>query len=161
MLDIVPLVADGQAAPSLDELAKRVSDAHAGVIDAAFNAVMRAINVDQALIAAKELTLHGQWCKFLASCDVGERQAERYMGLARLAGANPTCKSDLADLTIDTAIKQLSPSIPRKAASRGRLATKTAIAHTRAADIIAAWAPSDGTEIGSCVSAQAKALSRA
>jgi hypothetical protein len=115
MPDIVPLVADGQAAPSLDELAKRVRDAHASLIHAASNAVMYAINAGQALIAAKaqkDRIPHGQWGKFLKRCDVGARRAERYMRLARLAESNPTCKSDLAGLTIEAAIKKLSPLKP-------------------------------------------------
>jgi hypothetical protein len=96
----------GQAAPSLNELAARVRKAQAGFVAAASSAVLHAIEAGQALIAAKKLAPHGQWGKFLEVCGIGERQAERYMRLARLAESNPTCKSDLINLTIETAIKK-------------------------------------------------------
>ena len=137
--NIVPRTPGQGAAASLDELAKRVREVHAGFVHAVSNAILRAINAGQALIAAKELTPHGEWGKFLARCDVGERQAERYMRLAGLAVANPTSKSDLADLSIEAAIKKLWPPKARRTPSGGTPATKTAIAHTNAADILAAW----------------------
>jgi hypothetical protein len=102
-------------------------------------AIEHATNAGKALVAARAQTPHGGWSNFLKRCKVGERQAERYMHLARLVGSNPSRGTDLAGLSIQAAIKQLSPSGPRKAASGGPLATKTAIAHTNAADIIAAW----------------------
>ena len=137
--NIVPRTPGQGAAASLDELAKRVREVHAGFVHAVSNAILHAINAGQALIPAKELTPHGEWGKFLARCDVGERQAERYMRLAGLAVANPTSKSDLADLSIEAAIKKLSPPKARRTPSGGTPATKTAIAHTNAADILAAW----------------------
>jgi hypothetical protein len=134
---------DGQVAPSIDELAERIRKAQAGYIDAASNAVMHAIDAGQALIAAKELTLHGQWGKFLKRCEIGERQAERYVRLAQLVAANPTCKSDLADLTIERAIKKLSPPKPHTTKERGSTAKAAAVlkVNVRAThlDVIAAW----------------------
>jgi hypothetical protein len=133
------VTASQPAAPSLDDLVACVREAHAGVVSGFLKATEHATNAGNALITAKELTPHGGWSNFLKRCAIGERQAERYMHLARLVGSNPSCGTDLAELSIQAAIKQLSPSRPRKAASGGRPATKTAIAHTSAADIIAAW----------------------
>jgi hypothetical protein len=135
----VPVLAGQAAAPSLAELAECFRKAQADFLHAASNAILHAIAAGQALIAAKELTPRGQWGKFLASCDVGERQAQRYTRLAGLAAANPTCKSDLAGLTIETAIKKLLPPKACKKAGGRAPATKTVIARTSAVDIIAAW----------------------
>jgi hypothetical protein len=124
---------------SLDGLAAYIRDAHAGFVAAFSNAIDHAIDAGQALIVAKDRTPHGQWAKLLKHCDLGERQAERYMRLARLLEANPTSKSDLASLPIEAAIKKLSPPKLRKMA-RGRApVTKTATAHTTEVDITAAW----------------------
>ena len=102
---------------TLEGYVQRVRAAHAGLISALSNAVQHAVDAGQALLAAKNTPYgqYGQWTKFLRRCDLGERQAERYMHLARLVEANPTCKSDLAGLTIETAIKKLSPPKPQVA----------------------------------------------
>jgi hypothetical protein len=133
----------GQAARSLDELVERVRKAQAGYIHATISSVAHAIDGGQALIAAKELTPHGQWGNFLKRCDIGERQAERYMRLAQLVAANPTCESDLIGLTIETAIKKLSPPKPRNTKEH-RQGTKVVAAPRVTArathlDVIAAW----------------------
>jgi hypothetical protein len=140
--NIGPHVAGQDAAPSLDELAKRIHEAQAGFMSAASNAVMHAIDADQTLIAAKDCTPHGEWGKFLKRCNVGERQAERYMSLAHLVETNPTWKSDLPGITIEAAIKKLSP--PKDHPTRGRTAAEvvtvpTAVARTTHSDVIAAW----------------------
>jgi hypothetical protein len=111
----------GEDSPSLDDLANRIREAHTGV-GAAFSGVLdRAIDAGQRLSIAKGLVPHGQWGKFLKRCGVGERQAERYMRLAWLVAANPTCKSDLAELSIEQAIKLLSPpKPPKEAPTRGQ-----------------------------------------
>jgi hypothetical protein len=141
--NIVPRTPGQGAAASLDELAKRVREAHAGFDHAVSNAILHAINAGQALIPAKELTPHGEWGKFLARCDVGERQAERYMRLAGLAAAIPTCESDLAGLTIEAAIKKLSPPKPHTTKKQRSTATAAAApmvnARTTHLDVIAAW----------------------
>jgi hypothetical protein len=132
----------GQAAPSLNELAARVRKAQAGFVAAASSAVLHAIEAGQALIAAKKLAPHGQWGKFLEVCGIGERQAERYMRLARLAELNPTCKSDLINLTIETAIKKLSPPPTKERRSTPKIvATPKAINNARLThfDVISAW----------------------
>jgi hypothetical protein len=107
----------GQESPSLDELAEHIRDAHAGITAVFSNAIDRAIDAGHTLIIAKKLVPHRQWGKFLKRCGVGERQTERYMRLARLVAANPTCKSDLAEQSIEQAIKLLSPPKPSKEAS--------------------------------------------
>ena len=57
----------GQDSPSLDDVAERIRDAHAGVIAAFSNAIDRAIDAGETLIIAKKSKLipHGQWGKFL------------------------------------------------------------------------------------------------
>jgi hypothetical protein len=142
---IVPVPAGQAGATSLDELCARVRDAHSGINTAFSNAIDRAIDAGRALVAAHDLTPHGQWAKFLKRCDLGERQAQRYMRLARLLEENPTSKSDLTNRSIEAAIKKLSPPKAAKTASGGTPAKKTTIAHPNAAEIIAAWdgAPQD------------------
>jgi hypothetical protein len=104
----------GQESPSLDELAEHIRDAHTSITAAFSNVIDHAIDAGQELTNAKKLVPHGQWGKFLRRCGVGERQAERYIRLAWLVAANPTCKSDLAELSIEQAIKSLSPPKPSK-----------------------------------------------
>jgi hypothetical protein len=139
----VSILSDQARATSRAQLAERFRKAQADFLHAASNAILHAISAGQALIAAKELTPHGQWGKFLASCDIGERQAERYVRLAGLAAANPTCKSDLAGLTIEAAIKKLSPPKPHTTKKQRSTATAAAApmvnARTTRLDVIAAW----------------------
>jgi hypothetical protein len=142
-------VSGGQAAPpTLDKLAAIICAAHTSVVGSFSNAIEHAIDAGRALIAAKAQTPHGRWGKFLKRCNLGERQAERYMCLARLAEANPTWKSDLISLSIESAIKKLAP--PKHAVDgKERPAIQTGDARERAKpkeahrtthlDIIAAW----------------------
>ena len=104
-----------------DDFAERIRDAYAGFIAAFSNAIIRAIDAGETLIIAKKSKLipHGRWGKFLTRCCVGEHQAERYMRLAWLVAAKPTCKSDLADLSIEQAFKLLSPPKPSKETPTG------------------------------------------
>ena len=113
---------------------------------------MHAIDAGQALIAAKKLTPHGQWGKFVQRCEIGERQVVRYMRLARLVEANPTCKSDLASLTIESAIKKLSspksPTTKRRRSAPKIIATPNAISNAPAThlDIVSDWMASTPAE---------------
>jgi hypothetical protein len=109
------LTAAGQVALSLDDLATRIRNAHASVVSAFNSAIDNAITAGRLLIEAKNTPhgQHGRWGKFLKRCDVGERQAQRYMKLAKLVEANPTLKSDLADYSIEQAIKRLSAPKPK------------------------------------------------
>jgi hypothetical protein len=129
---------------SLNELAARIRDAHAGVATAFSNALDRALDAGETLIFAKtsKLVRHGQWGEFLKRCGVRERQAERYMRIACLVAANPTCKSDLAELSIEQAIKLLSPPKPLKETpTRGQPPKngKPDRSDFTGTDIIAAW----------------------
>ena len=132
----------GQDSPSLDDLANRIRDAHTGVGAAFSSAMDRAIDAGQTLSIAKGLVPHGQWGKYLKHCGVGERQAERYMRLAWLVAANPTCKSDLAELSIERAIKLLSlPKPSKETPTRGQPPRhgKPDRSDFTGTDIIAAW----------------------
>ena len=134
---------------SIDDLADRVRQAHAEVAIAFSNAVQHAVNGGRALLAAKPLTPHGEWTTFLKRCGIGERTAERCMQLARLVEANPSSTTDLADLSIELAIKLLSPRKPSKSAPTGGQPPK----HSKpdrptftGSDIIAAWIGSSPNE---------------
>jgi hypothetical protein len=135
---------------SLADLATRIRDAHVSVVSAFASAIDNAIVAGKLLIEAKKQAKHGQWTKFLERCDVGERQSQRYMKLAELVAAKPTCKSDLTDLSIEAAIKKLSPlKLPGKSVapkkSNERSKPEPSASKTDHADIVAAWisAPAD------------------
>ena len=144
LANIAPVVA-GQV--SFDDLTVRIRDAHLSVVSAINSATDNAVTAGKLLIEAKKQTPHGQWGEFLKRCDVGERQSQRYMKLAELVEANPTSKSDLTDLSIEQAIKRLSPpkthdrpqpAALKQPAKRGK-PTKLFAAKTGHIDIIKAW----------------------
>jgi hypothetical protein len=87
---------------SLPDLAQRIKTAHAAVLEASKNIVLKAIAIGTDLIAAKKSPdmKHGMWLKWLSeNCDVSERHANRYMELAagkhKLTGLKPDTMSDL------------------------------------------------------------------
>jgi hypothetical protein len=138
-----PPAAAGQI--SLDELERRIRDAHAGVGAAFSNAVHHALTAGQALNVAKPQVAHGQWQAFLKRCDLNKRTAQRYMQLAELAPAKASSATLLADLSIERAIKCLSPSRqseksvePKEVRERHNPERGTP-AKTTYTDIIAAW----------------------
>jgi hypothetical protein len=96
----------GQAAPTLDELAARIREAHAGAAASLSSAVEYAIAAGTHLAAAKKLVKklagHGRWIGFLHTCDVKDRTARRYMQLAELA-ANRSSTTDLIGMSIEAA----------------------------------------------------------
>jgi hypothetical protein len=68
---------------SLSELATEINAAHAAAISAATSAVERARHAGELLLRAKATIGHGGWLEWLTTnCDVGERQARRYMRVA-------------------------------------------------------------------------------
>jgi hypothetical protein len=146
--------ARNNSAAALADLAKVICAKHSAVVLAFSNALEHALAAGRALIEAKELIGHGRWTKFLKDCDLGERQAERYMRLCRLAEANPTCKSDLTGLTIETAIRKLSP--PSKAPVESKRSAPTIKpaskvvdppkGRTTHLDILAAWMTANPAE---------------
>lgn len=113
---------------ALDDLTRRVREAHAGGISAFADAIEKAIAAGQALKEADKLISHGQKAGFYKRCGLGDRQAERYKKLATLAAANPTYKSDLAGLTVESAIKKLSPPKPKATPRHGMILSGCRIA---------------------------------
>ena len=67
----------------LDALAKEVSKHLQASAAAAQNFLEHAIAAGDALIRAKAQVKHGDWLKWLKSCDLSADTAERYMKLAR------------------------------------------------------------------------------
>src|SRR5262249_31042164 len=67
----------------LDALAKEVCKHLQGSGAAAQNFLEHALAAGDALIRAKEQVKHGDWLKWLKSCDLSADTAERYMKLAR------------------------------------------------------------------------------
>ena len=138
-------VAAGQV--SLNDLAARIRDAHVSVVSAFNSAIDNAVIAGKLLIEVKKKTPHGEWGKFLKRCDVGERQSQRYMKLAELVEANPTSKSDLTDLSIEQAIKRLSPPKTHdqrqpaalKQSAKHSEPTKSSAAKAGHTDIMEAW----------------------
>jgi hypothetical protein len=95
---------------SLADLASRIKAAHHAV----GQAMAHAIEAGQLLIEAKKRIPHGNWLSWLeAFCDMSERTAQAYMRVARqlrqLDGADP---QRAADLSIRTALKRLSKTVP-------------------------------------------------
>jgi hypothetical protein len=122
---------------SLDDLVDKVRQAHAGVATALSNAVQHAIGAGQTLLAAKRRTPHGGWTTFLKRCELRERTAERYVQLARLAQAKPSSTTDLVGLTIEGAIKKLSPPV-RSRIGRGTKRETERAAKPKQSDTIVA-----------------------
>jgi hypothetical protein len=110
--------------PSLDDLAAKVRTARGLAFKAASNVVEHSIECGRALTLAKATVTHGAWSSFLEKCDIGPRQAERYMQLAKLAGSNPSSGTDLVGLPIQAAIRLLSP--PKKSSARSSAAKSSA-----------------------------------
>src|SRR5258707_15264759 len=68
---------------SLDDLAQRIKNYHAGVLEAARNVVGKAIQAGLLLKEAKGKVPHGEWLSWLDEhCELSERTAHRYMQLA-------------------------------------------------------------------------------
>jgi Protein of unknown function (DUF3102) len=97
------------SATALSDLAEVIRTEHTAIVAAFSRALQHALTAGRALIEAKDLVGHGHWRDFLKDCDLGERQAERYAQLVRLYDANPSSGTDLAGLSVQAAIKRLSP----------------------------------------------------
>jgi hypothetical protein len=93
---------------NLIALAATVRTAHAGAMLATTNLIEHMLAAGDALIAAKAAVGHGNWLSWLREeCDLSERQALKYMTIARgraVLEANPTRG---ADLTLTAALKLL------------------------------------------------------
>ena len=94
---------------TLTDLANRIKNGHAGVLEASKNVVQKAITVGTDLIAAKNSPdmKHGMWLKWLKdNCGVSERHATRYMQLAAGKPKLNQLKSDtMSDLTLTGALR--------------------------------------------------------
>jgi hypothetical protein len=112
--NILPAPA-GQVGTSLGDLAKAIREAHASVVNALNGAVEHAIRCGNIIADAKQQAGHGRWGEFLRACEINERTARRYVQLADLA-QNGRATTDLTGLTIEGAIKKLSPPRPPRSA---------------------------------------------
>jgi hypothetical protein len=156
-VDVIP-----PTVKTLSELEGEIRTAHAGVIGAHTSVVSglssmveKAIEAGTHLVAVEDRKLvpHGQKILHYKRCHLGERQAERYKKLARLVAANPTCKSDLAGLSIDAAIKRALSSFKHRQQPTGKKSTRSpktsnqpASVRTTHTDIIDAWMQAPASE---------------
>jgi hypothetical protein len=122
MNGIVVWTPKGQVTPSLSDFAAKIRNAHDTVRAACSYAVASAITAGDNLANAKKIVGHGYWSEFLRACGFHERTARRYTQLAELVKSNWSFTTDLTGLTIEGAIKKLSPPKPRKATSSRQLA---------------------------------------
>jgi hypothetical protein len=97
----------------LPVLAAEISAAREGLNGAVKTAINQAIIIGQRLIEAKALLKHGEWLPWLNEhCFLSERQAQKYMRIARAKEALAAKAPLTADLTIERAIEALSIAKP-------------------------------------------------
>jgi hypothetical protein len=91
----------------LAELAQRIRAERAAVAKAHSDLALHAIAYGRALIEAKAAVKHGEWVYWLThNCEVGEREARRYMEVAREFDQNGHSASGLTGLSL-RGLKQL------------------------------------------------------
>ncbi|TIR50674.1 MAG: DUF3102 domain-containing protein, partial [Mesorhizobium sp.] len=78
-------------------LAAEIRASHEGMLQATLTAAAQAIQAGHSLIEAKNLVAHGEWLPFLREAGISERQAQRYMVLAR-SGLKPDTVSLLGGI---------------------------------------------------------------
>jgi hypothetical protein len=154
MLNVREAARSATPSPSLAELITTTRDAHLGVISAFSNAIEHALTAGRALNLMEDTKLvrHSEWAEIYKQCDIGDRQAQRYKQLARVADSNPTfsnptLKSDLAGMTIEGAIKKLSPPKNPSSSQRTDTSAKSSVRPKKldvivpatAADILDPW----------------------
>ena len=107
-------ITDRQATSNrLPVLAAEISAAREGLNAAAKTAINQAILIGQRLTEAKALLKHGEWLPWLNEhCFLSERQAQKYMRIARAKEALAAKAPLTADLTIERAIEALSVAKP-------------------------------------------------
>jgi Protein of unknown function (DUF3102) len=103
---------------SLEDLASRIKAAHAGVLEASKNVVLKAVQAGIALREAKGKLAHGEWLPWLKdNCDVSERHANNYMKLAankpKLDEKLRTKSATIADLTLTQALRLIEDKSDR------------------------------------------------
>ncbi|WP_095087781.1 DUF3102 domain-containing protein [Mesorhizobium sophorae] len=85
------------ASNRLPVLAAEIRASHEQMLQATLTAAAKAMQAGHALIEAKSLVAHGEWLPFLKEAGVAERQAQRYMVLAR-SGLKPDTVTDLGGI---------------------------------------------------------------
>jgi hypothetical protein len=86
-------------------LAAEIKQAQLEIEKASATVAVKALVAGNSLIEAKALVKHGEWLPFLKEAGIAERQAQRYMTLAR-SGLKPDTVSDLGG--IKAALEYLS-----------------------------------------------------
>jgi hypothetical protein len=98
---------------SLADLAARIEAEHKAVAKHMKAGVEHSIAAGRLLIEAKAQLKHGQWLPWLRqNCAISERTASLYMRLARGAEELAAKSASLADLTVEDAVRLLSPAAP-------------------------------------------------
>jgi hypothetical protein len=98
---------------SLADLAARIEAEHKAVAKHLKAGVEHSIAAGRLLIEAKAQFKHGQWLPWLRqNCTMSERTASLYMRLARGADELTAKSASLADLTVEDAVRLLSPAAP-------------------------------------------------
>jgi len=114
---------------NLTALAATIRTAHQGVMRAATNLVEHALTAGDALIVAKAATGHGKWLPWLkTNCDLSERQAQKYMAIARGRSelkANPTRGADLSLAAILRSLPSSKAPQPAGQAPRRKTSSMT------------------------------------
>jgi|SRR6516225_3362523 hypothetical protein len=82
--DKVEIMTPAEVAKQLEDQTKRLIEAHKAVLNAVGKGCVAAMKAGEALIEIKKLVPHGGWLDYVENqCGVGDRQARRYMELAR------------------------------------------------------------------------------
>ena len=107
-------VQEKPAANRLPALAAKIERHHKATYRAFGYALDRALHCGDCLIEAKGLVKHGEWLPWLkANTTIGERQAQKYMNLARNRALVEAGKYELgADLPINDAVALLAKPKP-------------------------------------------------
>jgi len=124
----------GPTSSSLEELAIRIREEHTAAEQAAKaakqadkNAFDHAVEAGRTLIVAKDRLGHGEWGGWLKkNCEISERQAQRYMQIARGADQIRHTMSDLPCSSINQALKAVAkhnPERPRKLEPKEKLSS--------------------------------------
>lgn len=93
---------------TLDELAVQINDGHRRATGEARSALAHAFLVGELLIEAKHCQKHGDWGLWIKdNLDFGERQAQKYLRVARRLPELPNTNAD-SYLTIDEACRAIS-----------------------------------------------------
>lgn len=91
-------------------LAAKINTEHGKALDAAKTAISHAVNIGAMLTDAKSHIDHGGWLAWVEkNLSFGDRQASKYMRLAKDKDAIEANRNSDSDLSIDDALKLLAP----------------------------------------------------